>query len=409
MTDVKYEPLTVDSITDYVRQSPVMAEIFQADDELAVEDLAEGGNINLIFRVYATADRDRSILVKQALPHARRYPEFKIPLDRSKFEYELLALEERYAPGLTPKVYHHDAEMYVNMMEDLNKHLVMREGLAQGILYPKFAQDTGHFMSHTLFYTSDLYMSSAEKKAMVERFINPVLCKVTEDLFFNEPCKPHDNNRWTSPQLDAQVQAIYDNRALHGEMLVMKERFMTNAQALVHGDMHTGSVLINPDDTRFIDPEFAYYGPIGFDLGSMFGNLIIGYAAQEYYAEDEHTRYAYRDWIVDTMREIWTIFEREFRRLWQEEGQQDEWASQHFTDRYMAQVLEDSLGNAAAEMFRRTIGLAWVDDFTGIEDADARAAAESIVLRIAPEWLLRRAEFKSIDEALAVVRDAQSG
>lgn len=398
-----YKSLTAETVADYVRQSPVMAEIFEPNDEMAVEDLAEGGNINLIFRVYATANRDRSVLVKQALPHARRYPEFKIPLDRAKFEFELLALEERYASGLTPKVYHHDEEMYVNLMEDLNNHLVMREGLAKGIYYPKFAKDSGYFLAHTLFYTSDLYLSSAEKKAMVSRFVNPVLCKVTEDLFFNEPCKPNDNNRWTSPQLDDQVQAIYDNPALHGEMLVMKEKFMCNAQALVHGDFHTGSVLINPEDTRFIDPEFAFYGPIAFDIGSMFGNLIIGYGAQEYYAEDGASRSAYQAWILDAMREIWVTFDTEFRRLWQEEGNKDEWASEHFQQRYMQQIFEDALGNAAAEMFRRTVGLAWVDDLNGIPDPDKRAASETIILNVAQKWLLQRGRIGSIDEALGMI------
>ena len=269
-----YAPLTTETVVDYVRKSPVMATLFEPDEEMTVVDLAEGGNINLIFRVHSTVNPDRSVLVKQALPHSRRYPEFKMPLERAKFEYDLLAIEEQYAPDLTPKVYHHDEEMYVNLMEDLNKHLIMREGLAKGIVYPKFAQDTGQFMARTLFYTSDLYLSSAEKKAMVARFLNPVLCKVTEDLFFNEPCKPHPNNRWTSPQLDGQVEAIYANPALQGEMLVMKEKFMTQAQALVHGDLHTGSVLLNVEDTRFIDPEFAFYGPIAFDIGAMLGNLI---------------------------------------------------------------------------------------------------------------------------------------
>ena len=26
------------------------------------------------------------------------------------------------------------------------------------------------------------------------------------------------------------------------------------------------------DDTRVIDPEFAFYGPMGFDVGKLIGN-----------------------------------------------------------------------------------------------------------------------------------------
>ncbi len=403
-----YTPLTTKTVIDYVRQSPIMEQHFKPNDKMTVVDLAEGGNINLIFRVHSTADPSRSVLVKQALPHSRRYPDFKMPLARAKLEYDLLTIEEKYCPGLTPKVYHYDEAMYVNIMEDLNKHLIMRDGLSKGIIYPKFAEDTGRFMARTLFYTSDLYLSSSEKKDSVSRFLNPVLCKVTEDLFFNEPCKPHPNNRWTSPQLDHQVNAIYANSAIQGEMLVMKEKFMTQAQALLHGDLHTGSVLLNPDDTRFIDPEFAFYGPIAFDVGSMLGNLVIGYAAQEYYAQDSASQATYREWILETINQTWHIFDSEFRQLWATEGNKDEWDSDHFTQRYMTQLFEDMLGYAAAEMFRRTIGLAWVDDFVGIEDLDARATAESVTLTVAHAWLLKRGEIQSIDEATALVKDTDS-
>ena len=28
-----------------------------------------------------------------------------------------------------------------------------------------------------------------------------------------------------------------------------------------------------------IDPEFAFYGPMGFDLGALIGNLLLAYCA----------------------------------------------------------------------------------------------------------------------------------
>ncbi len=398
-----YTPLTAGTVADYVRNSPVADHIFKQNDELTVVDLSEGGNVNLIFRVHSTEDANRSVLVKQALPYARRYPDGMMPLERARIEHDLLALEEKYCPGLTPKVFHYDSVMHVNLMEDLNQHLNMRIGLSRGIVYPKFGQDVGRFLAHTLFYTSDIYLPSAEKKAMVMRFINPVMCKVTEHLFFNEPCKPHPNNRWTTPQLDEQVKAIYANRALHGEMLIMKEKFMTQAQALVHGDFHTGSVLLNPEDTRFIDPEFAFYGPIAFDVGSMLGNLIIGHAAQEAYQPDPDKRAAYRSWIIETIGTIWTTFDSEFRRLWAKDGDKEEWKSPHFQDHYMAELFTDTLGYAAAEIFRRTIGMAWVDDFTGIDNPNERAKSEALALKTAETWLLNRREIKTIQQALTIV------
>jgi 5-methylthioribose kinase len=43
----------------------------------------------------------------------------------------------------------------------------------------------------------------------------------------------------------------------------LKWVFLTRAEALLHGDLHTGSVMVTESDTRVIDPEFAFFGPIG--------------------------------------------------------------------------------------------------------------------------------------------------
>jgi len=42
---------------------------------------------------------------------------------------------------------------------------------------------------------------------------------------------------------------------------------MTHAEALVHGDLHTGSVMASQDETKVVDPEFGFFGPMGFDIG----------------------------------------------------------------------------------------------------------------------------------------------
>ena len=44
---------------------------------------------------------------------------------------------------------------------------------------------------------------------------------------------------------------------------------MGSPEALIHGDLHTGSIMVTESETRVIDPEFAFYGPMGFDVGAV--------------------------------------------------------------------------------------------------------------------------------------------
>jgi 5-methylthioribose kinase len=39
--------------------------------------------------------------------------------------------------------------------------------------------------------------------------------------------------------------------------------------------------MLTADETRVIDPEFAFVGPISFDVGAVIGNLLLAYFAQE--------------------------------------------------------------------------------------------------------------------------------
>ena len=42
--------------------------------------------------------------------------------------------------------------------------------------------------------------------------------------------------------------------------------------------------MVTPTDTKVIDPEFAVYGPIGFDPGAFMANLLLAYLAQDGHA-----------------------------------------------------------------------------------------------------------------------------
>ncbi|GAB4438201.1 MAG: S-methyl-5-thioribose kinase [Anaerolineae bacterium] len=398
------QPLDEQSVLDYIRQTDLLATIFANETTLRSAPIAEG-NVNLLFRVSSERDPGKSVLVKQALPYAWRYPDFKMPVDRQRIEHGILEVEARYCPDQVPQVYLYDPEKHVLVIEDLNRHLVMREGLMQQKRYPLVAQHLGLFMARTLFYTSDLYLSSADKKALAPQFINPVLRKVQEDLVFTEPYLDHPNNRWTK-LLDPQVAQIHADDELRSEVFMLKEAYMTHAQALIHNDLHTGSIMLNETETKVIDPEFGFFGPIGHDVGSYLSNLVLGYAAQEYHAQDPAERADYRRWLLELIRDTWNIFETEFFTLWENEGNGD-WPSPLFRRKYMRQLLQDTAGFGAAEMMRRLIGLAHVHDFWTIPDDATRAAAESLALNVARSWLMQRHTLTSIDELVEMVTAAR--
>lgn len=48
--------------------------------------------------------------------------------------------------------------------------------------------------------------------------------------------------------------------------------------------------MVTPDSTQVIDPEFAFYGPIGFDIGAFLGNLMLAFFAQDGHADEQNDR-----------------------------------------------------------------------------------------------------------------------
>lgn len=398
------DALNEQTVIDYVRGTPAYEQVLAGPGDYAAQAITEG-NINLLFRV-TNRTANSSVLVKQALPHSWRYPEFKLPVQRADLEYEMLTLEGKYCPEQALKVYFYDAPNFISVIEDLNKHLVMREGLIQRQRYPLVAQHIGSFAARTLFYTSDLYLASADKKAMLPRFMNPVMRKLQEDLCFTEPYIPHKNNHWTHLN-DPHVQAIYADDDLRSEIFILKERYMTHAQALIHNDLHTGSIMLNAQETKVIDPEFAFFGPIGHDVGSYLANLVLNYAAQVHHSPTEAERSDYRRWILDSLRETWQVFEREFLACWEKDALKSEWPSPQYQRKYMRQLLQDSAGFGAAEIFRRTIGLAHIVDIDSIPDDPTRAHVESLVLVIGEAWLKQRHQIGSVDDLLEIVTSAK--
>src|SRR5947209_3729890 len=382
--------------------APILADISAVREQLGgkaadwrISEVGDG-NLNLVFDVEGPAG---SAVVKQALPYVRLGGEsWPLPLERSWFEYNALVEQARWATGLTPAIYHFDRAHAMIVMEYLAPHVVMRKGLIRGIEYPRFADDIATFLAQTLFNTSVLAGTAADQKRRVALFApNIELCKITEDLVFTDPYREAPLNQWTSPYLDEVKRAFERDSALKIAAQARKLQFMTQAQALVHGDLHTGSIMLTPDDTRVIDPEFAFMGPMGFDVGAVIGNLLLGFFAQAGHEASPGARDGYRGWILGQVEAVWKGFAQRFLELWQAATEGDAYVADLFSapqDRealekerrvFMRRLFEDSLAFGGAKMIRRILGLAHVEDFESIADPSLRADCERPALRLARE------------------------
>ncbi|WP_020615981.1 S-methyl-5-thioribose kinase [Paenibacillus daejeonensis] len=397
-----YHPLTEQ---EAIRHARSLEGFFPADAELACQEIGDG-NLNLVFHI-TDAISGKSLILKQALPYAKVVGEsWPLTLDRARIESEALIIEGKLAPGLVPQVYHYDADLALTVMEDLSDHVIMRRALIEGRRFPQFAEDISTFMANTLFFTSDLGMNQQEKKLQSGRFINPELCKITEDLIFEDPYTDSPNNNYDAAIADAAEALTRDNE-LHLEVAILRNKFLTQGQALLHGDLHTGSIFVKDDSTKAIDPEFAYYGPSGFDVGATIANLLLNYAAHEHWHQDAQERADYRLYLLETIRDIWTLFERKFLQLWDEHGIDRLLNSADgYKKLYLSNLLQDTTGYAGCKMVRRIVGLSHVADIDTIPDAQAKERAQRLALQIGTSLIKRNRRIESIEELIDVAASA---
>ncbi|XP_040364612.1 methylthioribose kinase isoform X3 [Rosa chinensis] len=413
----EYQQLNDKLLLDYIKATPSLSSKLKDHlDNLTIKEVGDG-NLNFVFIVVGSHG---SFVIKQALPYIRCIGE-SWPKTKERAYFETLALREhgRLSPDHVPEVYHFDRTMSLIGMRYLEPpHIVLRKGLIAGIEYPLLAEHMSDYMARTLFYTSLLYHNTTDhRKAVAEFCGNVELCRHTEQVVFSDPYKVSEYNHWTSPYLDSDAKAVREDNALKLEVAELKSLFCERAQALIHGDLHTGSVMVTPDSTHVIDPEFAFYGPIGFDTGAFLGNLILAFFAQDGHADEQNDRKAYKAWILKIIQNTWNFFHRKFIALWDENKDagdaylpaiyNNSELQQLVQDKYIKELLHDTLGFGAAKMIRRIVGVAHVEDFESITDASKRAGCERRALECAKLILKERKKFQNIGEVVSAVQQIQ--
>ncbi len=344
------------------------------------------GNLNLVFRI--TDEQNNSVILKQALPYARCVGEsWPLTLDRARIEAQVLLNHGAICPTYTANVLHYSEMQALTILEDLGNLQILRTAQNNAEQFPKLAQHVATYLSHTGFYNSDFYLTAQTKKALVSQFTNPELCQITEDLFFSDPYIEHERNNYPK-QLQNEVDAIQKNNALKLEIAKLKANFLSNPQTLLHGDMHSGSIFVDCNNTKMIDPEFGFFGPIGFDIGSFIGNLLLNYCAQAGHIDDFVARRNYQTHLLSCIVDTYSLFEQQWLELIRTKTTDESLAPVGYAQYFMKNVLQDAVGYCGAELIRRTIGLAHVSDIDSISDDNARLTVQKQTLALGEQLIL---------------------
>ena len=370
--------LTVANVPEYVASRPELARQV-APDGLAVTEVGDG-NLNQVF--LCRGGDGRTLVLKQALPYVRLVgPSWPMTEERAAREAHAIGTHAALSDRVCALTYY-DEDNHVLALEDLTDHVVLRSHLNQGRDITGVPEVLGRHVADISYGTSFLAVGEEVFRLAAADAVNSELCALTEDVIFTEPFLGSERNSLQYPEAERFVTDLQQDRGWIAGAMRCKRRFVTVAEALVHGDLHTGSVFVRFDgpagaaagtgdwSVKTFDPEFSYYGPIGFDLGLLCANFVMAAARADALGEGDR-----RDALIDAVPQVWAAFEARFRELYAGRARPDKYPDE-FLVGWLADIASDTRGFAGCEIARRIIGLAKVSDLESLDRAGYLRATE---------------------------------
>ncbi len=373
---------------------------FDKGSELSIKEVGDG-NVNYIFRV--EDEKGKSIIVKFADSFIRGSSTRELSTKRNEIENEILRKQGELSNHAVPEIYLYSKEMSCIVMEDMKDYVVLREGMMDGKTYPHFSKDIAQFLYDTLFKTTDLVMDIPEKKTMAGNLVNIDMCEISERLVFTEPYLNRQGlNRYNAKNEKFVAENLYNNDSLKFEVATLKNRFMNQTQSMIHGDLHAGSIFINDEDLKVFDPEFSFFGPMGYDIGNVVGSFMISYVATLY--QNNLVETPYTKWLLESVKEVITEFNAIYEASYDNDVATPMFKDNAlFKDAYLKQILADTAGYAGTEMIRRTVGVAKVWDLDKVQDDENIDKIERCIVNIGMTLILNRDAMQSAADYETVI------
>lgn len=374
-----YEELEEQAVANYLSRCDFI------NEPVDVEEFGDG-NMNHIFRVTCG---EHSYILKQAMPHGKIDVTVFEPMDRAIYENAYVRYYSQYMPEKLEKQLWFDLVMCINIYEDLSYMKILRQCLLNGELREKIGVEIGEYLAQQYYYSSSLYLSIEDKKIMESSFSNMRMRQLTEEFILVNPFEDSSNNN-----IDADimpfVEKIWSNKAVCSKAKYLVMKFVSNKECLISGDFHPGNVFVDDKKCIFFDFDFAMWGPIAYDLGTMLGNLIISYETSEIYNAGNM---AHKEQIAEIMVDMFDAFRKKMRE------QLKKW-DESIVDMMLDEIVGDAVGYAAATIAGRTYGYARFKEIIMLDGKQQRVEIISRLVNIVIELLSRKI---AIDDLLRII------
>lgn len=387
-----------DNIIDYVFEH---SNFFDSNENLVCEEIGDG-NINYVYRIFDTNTK-KSLILKQADVQTRVRPDGYLNPDRSIREAEVLKLYNECAPDFSPKIIYADPVMAAIIMEDIGSYSNLRMELMAGKIFYGIEKLIARFIVDTSLPSTDLVLAYQKKFQAAAKFYNPDLCKITEDLVFTHPYKDLRQRNILLPEnAEWLKKKFYEDSNLIARVAVLKEKFNNYPQGLIHGDLHSGSIFVKNENEetkiKIIDPEFAFYGPIAYDLGNVLAHFIFAQGYAKYsplFVDKEKQRTDFLSWLENVKNNLFKFFHIFAKDFLVKNIKDPVYQNEIFIDDYIEKIKIDAVSFCGTELNRRIIGSAKTAEITNIKKIENRIALErdlaeqGCAMILNPEKILR--------------------
>lgn len=375
--------LTKENIPQYLREHHSDIGFFENDTQLESVEIGDG-NLNFVFRAFDTSKPECSLVVKQAPPYIKILgPDYPLPPERLTFEYQALKTYNEFAGDTVPILYFFDSESAILVMEDLQEYRLLRNELIDGHVNSAIPVEIGRFLGivHSQTYFENL--DDQEVKQYKHDFKNTVMQSITSDYVFTLPFTEHETNFY-SKELKIEVDKLKTDEDFIQQTYRLKSIFLNVQQGLTHGDLHTGSIMVNKKSAKVIDSEFAFYGPVGFDVGLFLANYLLSYYS---HTDNTDVQTKIKSSIIDT----WETYTKAFK------------FQKTLKEHTLQNIFHELVGFSGMEMIRRIIGAAHVKDIEDISDTQRKLEIEKEILKFGRKIVIEHHNISSVNELVDLI------